>query len=148
MRQNATVAVPRADKGSFPYSLYVMGFTRGVPRQDDRFIYFEFWGDSVIALFYRFDSFRRGYIATSWRDWRDGEPSALPGVDKDLRILCSVRAASCDRLKSCVKALTQGGNQDVFTYPHVFWYKVAAFIKRPKDIKAGAELLKALYRNV
>ena len=156
MRYNITVDVP-LDK-QLPYTLYARGILAGSPEveDDNSFVHFKFLGGTVFILFYTFKNerfgcrdYRRAYIATGYQDERDGDAVKLPGIKEKLFILYEARGRKIDNLKRSLFILTEGKKEtnDVFTFPLIFWFRLAGTINIAGAPRSDIVRLKGMFKS-
>lgn len=145
MRYNVTVDVPYGKK--LPYTLFAKGSLIELPRVDKGgdFVHFKFGGGTVFTLFYTFESFRRAYIATCWDSGKDGEKTALPGVNEKLCVIFTARGRKVDHLKRVVHILTEKDEHKAFALPLAFWYKLSALIQFSGAHRSDVERLYEMF---
>lgn len=124
------------------YTLFAQGFLMEIPNVDSNgdFVHFKFPPEKVTCLFYTFDSFRRAYIVFEPKN-KNQNNQTLPGVNGNLEIIFIAKGRKIDDLKRCLFNLTKDDKYEIFSFPKIFWYKLAGLIQFSKAYKTDVEYL-------
>lgn len=129
--ENKSVVVSVPYEKELTFTLYVKGAFLDIPKIDDSrdFLRFKIVPNTAFVLFYTFDGFRRAYIVTNYTNSNCGEPINLPCVDQKLTLILKAKGRKVDHLKRAMYLFSKKDEVKVFSFPLIFWYKLAGLIE-------------------
>lgn len=129
MKQSLTVHVPQTENVS--YTLYAVGIKTDKPQltSDESEYIFRFMAGTPVVLFYCFGKMKKAFVVKAWGNNSEEEPIVLPGVDEKLTLIYMTKGNCVKKLDGIIKKLTKDDENEIFTFPALFWYRLTSIIQ-------------------